>query len=71
MPSCLLVWAHRDLNPEPADYESDALTIELWARHHFLFWRAKIIGDGWDSNMIWSFHLNALPFRSTENPPGE
>ncbi len=22
----LLLWAHRDLNPEPADYESVALT---------------------------------------------
>ena len=25
-------WAHRDLNPEPKDYESSALTIELQAR---------------------------------------
>ena len=24
-------WASRDLNPQPADYESDALTIELKA----------------------------------------
>jgi len=25
-------WAHRDSNPEPRDYESLALTVELWAR---------------------------------------
>ena len=24
-------WAHRDSNPEPTDYESAALTVELWA----------------------------------------
>ena len=28
-------WAHRDSNPEPTDYESAALTVELWA----LIWR--------------------------------
>ena len=26
-----LTWAHRDSNPEPTDYESAALTVELWA----------------------------------------
>src|SRR5580765_597071 len=26
------LWAHQDLNLEPADYEPAALTIELWAR---------------------------------------
>jgi hypothetical protein len=25
-------WAHQDSNLEPKDYESSALTIELWAR---------------------------------------
>ena len=25
-------WAHKDLNLEPTDYESAALTVELWAR---------------------------------------
>ncbi len=25
-------WAHQDLNLEPTDYESAALTVELWAR---------------------------------------
>src|SRR5690348_7421258 len=25
-------WAHWDSNPEPRDYESLALTVELWAR---------------------------------------
>jgi hypothetical protein len=25
-------WAQRDLNPRPSDYESPALTAELWAR---------------------------------------
>ena len=25
-------WAQRDLNPRPSDYESPALTTELWAR---------------------------------------
>jgi hypothetical protein len=24
-------WAHQDLNLEPTDYESAALTVELWA----------------------------------------
>lgn len=28
----LLKWAQRDLNPRPIDYESTALTAELWAR---------------------------------------
>ena len=27
-----LWWAHQDLNLEPTDYESAALTVELWAR---------------------------------------
>ena len=26
------MWAHRDSNPEPTDYESAALTVELWAQ---------------------------------------
>jgi hypothetical protein len=26
-------WAQRDLNPRPIDYESTALTAELWALH--------------------------------------
>ena len=26
-------WAHSDLNRGPSDYESPALTAELWARH--------------------------------------
>ena len=26
-------WAHQDLNLEPTDYESAALTVELWARY--------------------------------------
>ena len=26
------MWAQRDLNPRPIDYESTALTAELWAR---------------------------------------
>ena len=25
-------WAHQDLNLEPTDYESAALTVELWAQ---------------------------------------
>ena len=25
-------WAHQDSNLEPKDYESSALTIELWAQ---------------------------------------
>ena len=25
-------WAHQDSNLEPTDYESAALTVELWAR---------------------------------------
>ncbi len=25
-------WAQRDLNPRPSDYESPALTTELWAQ---------------------------------------
>ena len=28
----LIKWAHRDSNPEPTDYESAALTVELWAQ---------------------------------------
>ena len=28
----LMKWAHRDSNPEPTDYESAALTVELWAQ---------------------------------------
>ena len=28
----LIWWAQRDLNPRPSDYESPALTAELWAR---------------------------------------
>ena len=31
------LWAHRDLNPEPADYESVALPIELWALYIVFF----------------------------------
>ena len=27
-------WAHRDSNPEPTDYESAALTVELWAQNN-------------------------------------
>ncbi|SPF47819.1 hypothetical protein SBA1_780007 [Candidatus Sulfotelmatobacter kueseliae] len=30
-------WAHQDLNLEPTDYESAALTVELWARP-FIFY---------------------------------
>ena len=26
-------WAQRDLNPRPSDYESPALTAELWAHY--------------------------------------
>gem|GEM_PF-6740313 len=26
-------WAHQDSNLEPTDYESAALTVELWARY--------------------------------------
>ena len=26
------IWAQRDLNPRPSDYESPALTTELWAQ---------------------------------------
>ena len=29
-------WAHQDSNLEPKDYESSALTIELWARAFFI-----------------------------------
>jgi hypothetical protein len=28
-----IAWAQRDLNPRPSDYESPALTAELWAQH--------------------------------------
>ncbi len=28
-------WAQRDLNPRPSDYESPALTTELWARRSY------------------------------------
>jgi len=28
-PCCPTWWAHRDSNPEPKDYESSALTVEL------------------------------------------
>ena len=52
--SCLeFEWAHRDSNPEPTDYESAALTVELWALISFditidflkfgLFWLSFII----------------------------
>ena len=27
-------WAQRDLNPRPSDYESPALTAELWAHRN-------------------------------------
>ena len=47
------LWAHRDSNPEPTDYESAALTVELWALISFditidflkfgLFWLSFII----------------------------
>ena len=30
----LLWWARRDLNPQPRDYESPALTVELQALQH-------------------------------------
>ena len=30
-------WAHQDLNLEPTDYESAALTVELWARAFELY----------------------------------
>ena len=33
----LWVWAHRDSNPEPTDYESAALTVELWALKGFRY----------------------------------
>jgi hypothetical protein len=33
----LFVWAWRDLNPRPIDYESTALTTELQARKLFSF----------------------------------
>src|SRR5690606_41261213 len=36
----LVVWAHQDSNLEPKDYESSALTIELWARTREL-WRKQ------------------------------
>jgi hypothetical protein len=29
-------WAHQDLNLEPTDYESAALTVELWARRSYI-----------------------------------
>src|ERR1700722_1033078 len=29
-------WAHLDSNQEPTDYESAALTVELWARLQYL-----------------------------------
>ena len=31
-PTFRIEWAQRDLNPRPSDYESPALTPELWAR---------------------------------------
>ncbi len=42
------MWAHRDLNPEPADYESVALTVELWAllssdKYNILFFKCKYL----------------------------
>src|SRR2546426_3518655 len=33
-------WAQRDLNPRPSDYESPALTAELWAL------RARLCAQG-------------------------
>ncbi len=33
-------WACRDLNPEPTDYESAALTVELQARNSILTFQA-------------------------------
>ena len=47
-------WAHQDLNLEPTDYESAALTVELWARPRYLYqrparfaaiWRAQRTSD--------------------------
>src|SRR5687768_4649039 len=35
-------WAHQDSNLEPKDYESSALTIELWARRAIVAGRWRI-----------------------------
>ncbi|SRR5579884_2630980 len=39
-------WAHRDSNPEPRDYESLALTVELWARRLFIVRTPHERGNG-------------------------
>ena len=42
-----LWWAHQDLNLEPTDYESAALTVELWAREaDSSISRAKVTEQG-------------------------
>lgn len=44
-------WAHQDLNLEPTDYESAALTVELWARSFgFYIVRASL----WSPFADWS-----------------
>ena len=41
-------WAHQDSNLEPKDYESSALTIELWARERNL----SKAGEEWGPDFL-------------------
>src|SRR5579864_2393229 len=38
-------WAHQDLNLEPTDYESAALTVELWARGLILLYSSSAAAE--------------------------
>ncbi len=42
-PHLVAWWAHQDLNLEPTDYESAALTVELWAR-------IPLLSGNWSGN---------------------
>jgi hypothetical protein len=58
-------WAHLDSNQEPTDYESAALTVELWAPVPYLTHSPRDFGrwSARSSTTRQSFHL---PFKSRE-----
>ena len=40
------LWAHQDSNLEPTDYESGALTVELWALQYYkvkIYFSARLL----------------------------